>query len=238
MGQLAHVHGGRALDRARGRWFRLDKAASVGGSLRPMRTPHALAVATGVLLFAGCSNGSAVDVARSGDTTSAKPTTALSAAPNPPATDPRRSPATTSPSTSDAEIEEAFREAVDAEWEASKVSDPYLDALARTHAGPIRQRIRDRLIGRRLLGQVAVRPEGSRSSTTVESVEVDGDTAVVVDCTVDDAVVRDKTSGRVVNDKVVTQRRRNTLRNDAGHWKITDRTNETEQEGVTGCATT
>lgn len=130
----------------------------------------------------------------------------------------------------------AYQSALDAQFEAEKTSDQQLPALFAMHLDPLLTRLKDRLIGRRLEGQAARRPEPTKSRTTVLSTTVTGDTAEVIECTVDDGVVYVMATGAVVNDKVASMRRRATLSKDGDVWKVADRVTEQEWEGVAGCA--
>lgn len=91
-------------------------------------------------------------------------------------------------------------------------------------------------MGRHLEGQASKRPDDSKSSTSITSVTVTGDTAELIECTVDDATVYLVESGKAVNDKVATLERSATLRRDGELWKVADRVNEHEWEGIAGCA--
>lgn len=132
----------------------------------------------------------------------------------------------------------AYREAVAAERDASATSDQASQAVADTHLDPILTRIRDRMRGRKVLGQASRPAEPSRASITIEAVDVEpsGAVATVMECTLDDAVVYEVASGRVINDKVVSARRLNTLRLDNGRWKLAERVSQGEWEGATSCA--
>ena len=65
---------------------------------------------------------------------------------------------------------------------------------------------------------------------------VNGSSARLVECRVDAGIVYEKASGHVLNDKVVSQRRQATLQFDGTAWKVSSRTNETEWDGISGCA--
>lgn len=90
--------------------------------------------------------------------------------------------------------------------------------------------------GRLALGQFTRQPDGSPSGSTVEAVVVTGSSAEVTECRIDAGEVYEQATGRVLNNSVVTQRRIATLQLDGEVWKVSNRTNDIEWEGVAGCA--
>lgn len=142
----------------------------------------------------------------------------------------------TAKSTVDPALVDAYQLAVRSEFEASSSSDANSQMLAATHLDPLLQRLKDRLVGRNLEGQASRRPDNTRSQTTILEAMVDGESATVVECTVDDATVYVVATGKVVNDKVATLKRTATMRKDGELWKVADRVNNQEWEGVAGCA--
>lgn len=91
------------------------------------------------------------------------------------------------------------------------------------------QRFRDE--GLRLAAAAA--PTGVQSVTVVS---VDGDSAEVRECFVDDALVLDRATGAVVNDDLVTLSSRATVRRVDGVWKVAEVVVLQSWEGVAGCA--
>lgn len=136
----------------------------------------------------------------------------------------------------DPTLAEAYQLAVRSQVEASVSSDADDVMLAATHLDPLLQRLKDRLVGRRLEGQASKRPEATKSRTTILEMKVEGENATIVECTVDDATVYVVATGKVVNDKVATLKRTATMRKDGELWKVADRVNNQEWEGVAGCA--
>lgn len=152
------------------------------------------------------------------------------------ATDRDTTPATSKVDVDKAIVSEAYQEALTAEIEASEVPDPSDPRLAATHLDPLLQQVHEQIMGRRIIGQVAKRPANSKSATTILAVTIDAATATVSECTVDDGVVIEVATGRVINDKVATIKRTATMQLDEGTWKVVKRLNEQEWEGIAGCA--
>ena len=70
----------------------------------------------------------------------------------------------------------------------------------------------------------------------VRVVSIDGDTAVVQDCRVDDEVVYRRDTGEVVNDAVATHNVRGELARVEGRWRLARAELVQRWEGVSGCA--
>ena len=89
---------------------------------------------------------------------------------------------------------------------------------------------------RRDNGLAIRRPEPSVADLRVQVLEIDGDTALLQDCTVDDGIVYRVQGGDVVDSEVVTYSVAATMRRVDGTWKL-DHTNVIQKwEGVAGCA--
>jgi len=135
------------------------------------------------------------------------------------------------------EIAGAYAAAIDAARLASATSNSSVASLDATHADPILTRVRDRLNSRNLIGQAVKLASPSLASVTILSVAFGDDGAATVDeCVVDDGVVFEVSTGKVINDRVVTQRRQTVLKLSGGAWKVSDRINQGEWDGVTACA--
>src|SRR5262249_28771014 len=67
------------------------------------------------------------------------------------------------------------------------------------------------------------------------SLVVTGPAATLPDCSVDDTVVLDRSSGRVVNDDVVTHLWRVSLVLEGGQWKVQDNTETDRFNGISDC---
>lgn len=85
-------------------------------------------------------------------------------------------------------------------------------------------------------GQAAKAPPDSISRITLISAEVNGDQATIEACSVDDGIIYEPATGRVLNDKVTTARDQATLTQVDGTWKLESREQLEKWEGVAGCA--
>lgn len=221
--------------------FALDEVAARRVVLRHMRSTRPLIFASVVVFAASCSSGSVTPNASNQSSTTTVERADSTAPIGRSSTTGTSSPGSTSTSSTtspaiDQTVADVYLGAVDAEFTASSTADANLPDLAVTHLDPLLQKVRDLVTGRRLGGQATKRPDATKSKTVVISTNVDGDTATVIECTVDDAVVYVKATGQVVNDKVATMRRRATMKKDGEYWKVSERVNEQEWEGVAGCA--
>lgn len=196
-----------------------------------MRCIRALLVISAGLLIGACSSTDASPPSKTESSVAESTTPATSTA-----TDGSTPSTSFAPPTSDEQIAAAYLEALEAEDAAAEVSDPQYPSLATTHLDPLLADLQERMRGRLALGQFTRQPAGSPSGSKVEAVVVSGESAEVTECRVDAGEVYEKATGRVLNDKVVTQRRIATLQLDGEVWKISNRTNEVEWEGVAGCA--
>lgn len=89
---------------------------------------------------------------------------------------------------------------------------------------------------RRDNGLAIRRPEPSVADLRVQLLEIDGDSALLQDCTVDDGIVYRVQGGDVVDSEVVTYSVAATMRRVDGMWKL-DHTKVIQKwEGVAGCA--
>ncbi len=79
-------------------------------------------------------------------------------------------------------------------------------------------------------------PDNSVYRHAIESIEIAGDNATVVDCSVDDSLLIDTTSGVVLNDEIATYRFQLTLSSSSGSWKTTSIQTLQEWDGEDGCA--
>ncbi len=78
-------------------------------------------------------------------------------------------------------------------------------------------------------------PSG-RSQKQVEVVSISDDTAIARLCSVDDGLVVEQATGRVVNDEVVTRLYIVFLVREDGRWKVQNNRVEQKWAGVAGCA--
>lgn len=79
-------------------------------------------------------------------------------------------------------------------------------------------------------------PANSQARYEPEVVSTDGDNAIVRECSVDDGVVYEMATGRVINDAVVTRLSTIFLAREGGRWKVTTAQTDQRWEGVAGCA--
>lgn len=70
----------------------------------------------------------------------------------------------------------------------------------------------------------------------VDVVSLNGEQAILQDCWVDDAVVIDRTTGRVINDQAATYNGRADLSRIDGSWRVARVRLLQRWEGVAGCA--
>lgn len=196
-----------------------------GAPRSPRRAPVAAGAVVAGLLLAACG-GSASSAPASSSTTQAPPVTSTTL----PTT------TTTTASTPEAEIEAVYRAFWDATIEAGDPPDPESPALAAVMADPMLAHVTQQVAHRRATGQAVKLPEGSRSSVSDVEITVSGDSATLTACVVDDAVVYDRASGRVLNDRVTSGWARAVVRRTPDGWRVTENRYTTQVEGSDGCA--
>lgn len=79
-------------------------------------------------------------------------------------------------------------------------------------------------------------PENSQGRRSVQVVQIEGDTAVLQDCVVNDGVVYRVDTGEVIDDSVVTHSVEATMTLVDGDWKLERARLVQRWEGVAGCA--
>jgi hypothetical protein len=89
---------------------------------------------------------------------------------------------------------------------------------------------------RRVLGQAVRLPPHAQYRHSPTGVSYTKATAVVEDCGVDDGILYDVRSGRILNDTISTTRSRITLQRIEGQWKVSDLVRVESWDGVAGCA--
>lgn len=104
---------------------------------------------------------------------------------------------------------------------AECLPEPDQSAVGDYAAGERLVSVRATAAENRTAGKVIVIPDGAEYRHTVLEVAVDGGTATVSTCALDDAVVLEASTGRVVDDSVITRRYVVTLRLEGGRWKVT-----------------
>jgi len=131
----------------------------------------------------------------------------------------------------------AYEAALAVLHQAASTSSANSPALSAAFADPVLDKLKNLFISRSLVGQAARTPEPSQASTTLMDFRFEDDgAATILECSVDDGIVFELASGRVINDKVATLQRRAELRLVDGDWKVTELVNLGEWEGVTVCA--
>jgi hypothetical protein len=114
--------------------------------------------------------------------------------------------------------------------------DPANPSLPATHVDPMLTEVRNTNAQWQGFGQAGRFPTDSVARTEPLTVVISGDTATIETCGVDDSVVYEPASGKVLNDDVVTVRSTSTLTRVDGTWKLATRTENERWEGVAGCA--
>ena len=149
-------------------------------------------------------------------------------------TTPAPAPATT-PTDDEAAIIAAVHGYWDAVLAANSPPDPDHPALARYATGPALETSRRNATERRQLGQSVRLPPETRSEHRVTIGSVSAEVATVRDCGVDDAVLHDLSTGRVLNDAVETTDWELTLRKVDGSWRVAEARVMATWDGVTTC---
>jgi hypothetical protein len=182
----------------------------------------AVAVAMAAVILASCSDN---DGAIARDTTTSSTT--------------RRSTTTTSTDPGDAveaEIAAAYETASRAFIEAAAIPDPDFPAFIGTHVGPMLEQRREVLTGLRADGRAIRYPPNSQYRIEVQDVEIDGEVARLDVCVVDDGERVVVSTGDVVAGGIGTVQARAAMQLVDGEWRLAERTQEAEWEGVAGCA--
>jgi hypothetical protein len=177
--------------------------------------------------LAGCGGGGgAADSA----TASTSPATATSDAPTPESTT-----TTTAAPTEEEAILAAYHGYWDTWLAANDPPNPDHPDLERYYTGPALERAKSAVSDNRLIRQVIRLPEESVSRHEARLVALDSDRATVSDCSVDDAIVVDEPSGRVLNDQVVTELLSASIARIDGTWKVASVRRVGEWTGDTAC---
>ena len=142
-------------------------------------------------------------------------------------------PTTTAPTPTD---EEQLQQLSEDWFEASRavyLGDEQVDSASEFLTGSYLENFEEQ--ASEFLGSGNVARADDRSDQMVETVEVDGSEATVVECVVDADAVIDEASGDVVDDDVAAYRYRSTaMRTDDG-WRYSDRETIDEEIGATEC---
>lgn len=193
-----------------------------GRRLAPASAAVALALAVAALALASCSDEDDGAVANDSSTTSTT----------------RRS-TTTSTDPEDAlkaEVTAAYEAASRAFIDAAAIPDPNFPALVATHVGPMLEQRRGVLAGLQADGRVIRYPPNSQYRIEVTDVEMDGEVARLDVCVVDDGETVVAATGEVIAGGLGTVEARAAMRRIDGTWRLAERAQEGEWEGIAGCA--
>lgn len=199
------------MHRAGTRWFRLSSTA--------------VAAALALGACGGDDDQSAADLTTS---TTAEETTTTA----PPET------TTTAALTPEEEVLAAYA----AHWKAVRdafappVPNPDLTALREHTTGEVLRYAIENAEKAVQDNEAYVVPDNDASNHRVEVLSIDGDTATVRDCTIDETVVINTASGEVIDDAVSTRLYISMLVRENGSWKTSVLRREADWEGVAGCA--
>lgn len=136
----------------------------------------------------------------------------------------------------EAEIEAAYVASSRAFIDAAAIPDPNFPALAATHTGPMFDQRRSVLLGLQADGRVIRYPPNTQYRIEVDDIEVDGDVARLEVCGVDDGERVVVATGEVVAGGLGTVQARAAMRLVDGTWRLAERVQEAEWEGIAGCA--
>ena len=187
------------------------------------RTLALLMLAT--LAVASCSDNDTGGSANAGESTSTtrRPTTTT----------------TVDPSEAErAEVEAAYTASSRAFIDAAAIPDPDFPALSTTHTGPMLEQRRNVLRALRADGRIIRYPPNSQYRVEIDGAtfELDGEVARFEICGVDDGERVVVATGEVVGGGVVTVRARVAMQKVEGSWRLAERQQLAEREGVAGCA--
>jgi hypothetical protein len=199
----------------------------VSGSSGPAKTKRVTRIAPGLpavlilaLLSAGCGRGSA-------------------GAPPPAATAEAQATVRESPQASSAD-EQAVLAAYQGYWQAllaaNNPPDEFHPALRQYATGAALESVVNAARANRAARQAVRLPPDSVYAHRAEVVSIQGDTATVRDCAIDDGVVVNLDNGAVVNDEVMTRLATADLVREQGTWKVSYTKVEQTWKGVAGCA--
>jgi len=137
----------------------------------------------------------------------------------------------------EAEVTAAYEASSQAFIDAAAVPDPNFPALEATHTGPMLEQRQRVLRALQAEGRIVRYPDPSQYRIEVDEVEIEGDVAYLDVCVVDDGERVVVATGEVVAGGLTTVDARAALRRIDGAWKLAERVQEAEWEGIAGCAT-
>ena len=127
----------------------------------------------------------------------------------------------------------AARRAFSTSLQNPNPDDPQLPA---THVDPMLAEVRKTNAQWQAFGQAGRFPANSVSRTEPLTVEINGDAASIETCGVDDSIIYQPATGKVLNSDVVTVQATSTMARTNGRWMLQTRTELHRWEGVAGCA--
>jgi len=107
--------------------------------------------------------------------------------------------------------------------------------LAATHAGPMLAAARKDISMLVKKDQAVRLPTFSKYLVRIDGVTLGGATATVRLCSVDDGVLYERATGRVVDATVVSRLRRATMRRAGRRWQLVDRDSGAKRRGERAC---
>ena len=218
------------------------------GRFRAVRTGAALAVG---LMIAGCGGGSdtpKVDAA-AGTPTSSVPTSRANVPVTTAATATTKATTTTAASNAMGTVTaptppaqqvvatrvRAFFAARDAA-NAAPAANPAAPQLADAASGTALKDVRDETTRRRDAGQAIRNGQQNLAEIRVGFVSINGATATAAACSIDDGVIFEVATGRVVNDAVMTHNYRIDLELTGEVWRVSQIVRIQQWNGRAGCA--
>ncbi len=138
----------------------------------------------------------------------------------------------------EAEVTAAYEASIRAFIDAAAIPDPDFPALAATHTGPMLEQRQRVLRALQAEGRVLRYPPNSRYRIEVDegTFESENDIATFEICGVDDGERIVAATGEVVAGGVGTVHARVAMQRVDGRWKLAERQQLAEWEGVAGCA--
>lgn len=188
----------------------------------PRRRTFTVLMVAVLLIVAACSDGSD-DASPASTSTTRRPTTTTTA-----------DPATATQT----EVKAAYDASSRAFIDAAAIPDPDFPALAATHTGPMLEQRRNVLRALRADGRVIRYPANSQYRVKVDddTFAVDGDVARFEICGVDDGERIVAATGEVIASGVLTVQAKVAMQKVDGTWRLAERQQIAEWEGVAGCA--
>jgi len=198
----------------------------------PWRASASVILLAAAVLLAACSVDDGGAVADGTTTSTARRSTASSST---------TATSTTSTSSRPAPVEDEVAARYTAFWDARLAANqapvnPDHPLLPEYAVGAQLDNVIAETRRRRDDGLAIRRPPNSVTRHDVRVTDVNGEVATLQDCSVNDGIIYRVATGEVVNDDIVTQSVRATMRLVDGKWKLERATLVQEWQGVAGCA--